>query len=117
MLFELLTAKYPGMRRWLTQRLCALSMAVVLLLLWLRVMWLSPQSFSEWKALFAPWWWRLLTLWFFVCMLLHAWLGVRDVLRDYVPHLGIRNVLQWLVNIAVFGNALAVMWILFGMDF
>jgi len=117
MLFELLTAKYPGMRRWLTQRLCALSMAVVLLLLWLRVMWLSPQSFSEWQALFAPWWWRLLTLWFFVCMLLHAWLGVRDVLRDYVPHLGIRNVLQWLVNIAVFGNALAVMWILFGMDF
>lgn len=117
MLFELLTAKYPGMRRWLTQRLCALSMAVVLLLLWLRVMWLSPQSFSEWQALFAPWWWRLLTMWFFVCMLLHAWLGVRDVLRDYVPHLGIRNVLQWLVNIAVFGNALAVMWILFGMDF
>ncbi len=117
MLFELLTAKYPGMRRWLTQRLCALSMAVVLLLLWLRVMWLSPQSFSEWQALFAPWWWRLLTLWFFVCMLLHAWLGVRDVLRDYVPHLGIRNVLQSLVNIAVFGNALAVMWILFGMDF
>lgn len=117
MLFELLTAKYPGMRRWLTQRLCALSMAVVLLLLWLRVMWLSPQSFSEWQALFAPWWWRLLTLWFFACMLLHAWLGVRDVLRDYVPHLGIRNVLQWLVNIAVFGNALAVMWILFGMDF
>jgi succinate dehydrogenase / fumarate reductase, membrane anchor subunit len=117
MLFELLTAKYPGMRRWLTQRLCALSMAVVLLLLWLRVMWLSPQSFSEWQALFAPWWWRLLTLWFFACMLLHAWLGVRDVLRDYVPHLGIRNVLQWLVNIAVCGNALAVMWILFGMDF
>jgi len=117
MLFELLTAKYPGMRRWLTQRLCALSMAVVLLLLWLRVMWLSPQNFSEWQALFAPWWWRLLTFWFFVCMLLHAWLGVRDVLRDYVPHLGIRNVLQWLVNIAVFGNALAVMWILFGMDF
>lgn len=117
MLFELLTAKYPGMRRWLTQRLCALSMAVVLLLLWLRVMWLSPQSFNEWQALFVPWWWRLLTLWFFVCMLLHAWLGVRDVLRDYVPHLGIRNMLQWLVNIAVFGNALAVMWILFGMDF
>jgi len=117
MLFELLTAKYPGMRRWLTQRLCALSMAVVLLLLWLRVMWLSPQSFTEWQALFAPWWWRLLTLWFFACMLLHAWLGVRDVLRDYVPHLGIRGVLQWLVNIAVWGNAFAVLWILFGMDF
>jgi len=117
MLFELLTAKYPGMRRWLTQRLCALSMAVVLLLLWLRVIWLSPQDYSEWQALFAPLWWRLLSVWFFVCMLLHAWLGVRDVLRDYVPHLGIRAVLQWLVNFAVWGNAIAVMWILLGMNF
>jgi succinate dehydrogenase / fumarate reductase, membrane anchor subunit len=117
MLLELLTAKYPGMRRWLTQRLCALSMAVVLLLLWLRVMCLSPQDYREWQALFAPLWWRLLTVWFFVCMLLHAWLGVRDVLRDYVPHLGVRTVLQWLVNLAVWGNAIAVMWILFGMNF
>lgn len=117
MLFELLTAKYPGMRRWLTQRLCALSMALVLLLLWVRVMWLSPNDFSEWQALFAPLWWRLLTGWFFACMLLHAWLGVRDVLRDYVPHLGIRAMLQWLVNIAVWGNALAVVWILCGIHF
>ncbi|WP_029149197.1 succinate dehydrogenase, hydrophobic membrane anchor protein [Methylophilus sp. 5] len=117
MLFELLTAKYPGMRRWLTQRLCALSMAVVLLLLLIRVVWLSPHSYDDWLALFAPLWWRLLVVWFFVCMLLHAWLGVRDVLRDYVQHLGIRAVLQGLVNVAVCGNALAVLWILFGMDF
>lgn len=117
MLFELLTAKYPGMRRWLTQRLCAVSMALVLLLFWIRVVWLSPQGYSDWLAVFAPLWWRLLMLWFFACMLLHAWLGVRDVLRDYVPHLGIRAVLQWLVNIAVWGNGMAVVWILFGMNF
>ncbi|MFD0930930.1 succinate dehydrogenase, hydrophobic membrane anchor protein [Methylophilus glucosoxydans] len=115
MLFELLTAKYPGMRRWLTQRLCALSMAFGLLLFCMRLLWLSPASYHDWVALFAPWWWRLLTLWFFICMLLHAWLGVRDVLRDYVPHLGVRSVLQRLVDIAVWGNALAVLWILFGM--
>jgi succinate dehydrogenase / fumarate reductase membrane anchor subunit len=117
MLFELLTAKYPGMRLWLTQRLCALSMAAGLLLFWVRVLWLAPQDYTGWVAVFAPWWWRLLSVWFFICMLLHAWLGVRDVLRDYVSHLGIRAVLQWLVNLAVLGNALAVGWILFGMKF
>lgn len=117
MLFELLTARYPGMRLWLTQRLCALSMAIVLLLFWGRVLWLAPQDYAAWMAVFSPVWWRLLMLWFFICMLMHAWLGVRDVLRDYVPHLGVRLMLQWLVNIAVCGNALAVLWILFGMDF
>ncbi len=61
-------------------------------------------------------WWRWLVVWFFVCMLLHAWLGVRDVLRDYVPHLPSRWVLQAMVDIAVLGNALAVLWILFGMN-
>lgn len=116
MIFELLTAKYPGMRRWLTQRLCALSMALVLLLFWVRLMWLAPHDHADWVMLFAPLWWRLLTVWFFVCMLLHAWLGVRDVLRDYVPHLATRAVLQWLVDMMVAGNALAVVWILFGMN-
>jgi succinate dehydrogenase / fumarate reductase, membrane anchor subunit len=115
MLFELLTAKYPGMRLWLTQRLCALSMALGLLLFWLRVCWLAPADYAGWVAVFSPWWWRLLSVWFFICMLMHAWLGVRDVLRDYVPNLRCRYVLQWLVNLAVLGNALAILWILFGM--
>lgn len=117
MRLELLTARYPGMRRWLTQRLCALSMAVYLLLLGLRIGWISPAGFSGWQTVFAPWWWRALTGWFFVCMLLHAWLGVRDVLRDYVPHLSLRAILQWLVDMAVLGNLLAAGWILSGLDF
>ena len=117
MLLELLTARYPGMRLWLTQRLCALSMAIVLLLFWLRVFWLAPQDYAGWLAVFAPVWCRLLCLWFFICLWMHAWLGVRDVLRDYVPQLRVRAVMLVLVNAAVIGNALAVLWILFGMDF
>lgn len=117
MLLQLLTARYPGMRRWLTQRLCALSMAMYVLCLLCRLWWLAPADFAAWHAAFAPLWWRLLTLWFFLCMALHAWLGVRDVLRDYVPHLPTRGVLQWLVDIAVWLELLAAAWILFGLDF
>lgn len=117
MWLELLTARYPGMRRWLTQRLCALTMAIYLLLFMLRIWWLSPADFEGWQALFDPWWWRVLTGWFFICMLLHAWLGVRDVLRDYVPHLDLRACLQWLVDLAVIGNLLAAGWILLGLNF
>lgn len=117
MLVELLSARYPGMRRWLTQRLCALSMAVVLLLYCIRICWLAPQDHAGWVSIFAPVWWRLLALCFFISMLLHAWLGIRDVLRDYVPHAGIRQGLQVVVNIAVWADLLAVGWILFGMSY
>lgn len=117
MYLELLTARYPGMRRWLTQRLCALSMALYLLLLLLRLSLLAPADFTGWQAVFSPLWWRLLTLWFFLCLALHAWLGVRDVLRDYVPHLPSRHVIQVLADIALWLELLAVLWILFGLDF
>lgn len=117
MLFELLTSRYPGMRRWLTQRLCAFTMALYLLLFVVRLAWLAPHDYAAWQAMFAPMWWRVLTWWFFMCMLMHAWLGVRDVLRDYVPHLGARAVLQWLVDVVLLVNLLAIVWILFGLDF
>lgn len=98
MLLELLTSRYPGMRQWLMQRLSATLMAVYLLLLVLRVLMLSPTGFTQWQTFFPPLWWRALTWLFFALMLLHAWIGVRDVLRDYVSHLKTRTVLQLLVD-------------------
>ena len=104
MLFELLTSKYPGMRQWLMQRLSASIMALYFLLLVVRVAFSTPNNYEAWQAFFAPVWWRLLTLLFFLFMLLHAWIGVRDVLRDYVANLRVRAVMQVLVDVALLGN-------------
>lgn len=117
MLIELLSARYPGMRRWLTQRLCALSMAVIIVALLMRILLLAPQDFATWQAVFSPWGWRILTWWFFVCMAVHARLGVKDVLRDYVPHLPTRAVLHWGVELSVWLETVAVTWLLFGSVF
>lgn len=117
MLIELLSHRYPGMRRWLTQRLCAVSMAVVFVLLLVRVCWLAPQDFLGWQAVFSPMVWRVLTGWFFVCMAIHARLGVKDVLRDYVPHLPTRAVMQWAVELSVWCEVAAVTWLLSGSVF
>ena len=104
MLFELLTSKYPGMRQWLMQRLSATVMAVYVVLLVVRMVLSTPDNYQEWHAFFAPVWWRLLTLLFFAFMLLHAWIGVRDVLRDYVFNLRLRAVMQVLVDAALLLN-------------
>lgn len=99
MLIELLTKRYPGMRLWLAQRLSAVAMAAYLLLLALLVLLKQPQDYQGWYALMSPWWWRVLTLLFFVSLMMHAWLGVRDVFKDYIFNLRLRAVLQITVDV------------------
>lgn len=118
MRLELLSARYPGMRRWLIQRLSALCMVLYLLVLLCRLLIAgSPVDYQHWHAQFSPCWWRLLTLCFFICLLLHAWLGVRDVLRDYVSHLSLRIALQHGFTVLVGLEFLAAVHILFGANF
>lgn len=113
MIIELLTKKYPGMRLWLAQRLSAVVMAVYLLLLALMVLLKQPQGYADWYALMTPWWWRILTLVFFVSLIMHAWLGVRDVFKDYIFNLRLRAVLQVLVDVLLviyLGWAGMILW-------
>lgn len=98
MLIELLTKRYPGMRLWLAQRLSAVFMAAYLLMLALILLLKQPQGYADWYALMTPWWWRVFTLLFFVALLMHAWLGVRDVFKDYIFNLRLRAVLQIAVD-------------------
>ena len=99
MLIELLTDKYPGMRFWLTQRLRALVMAAYLVLVILLLVIVQPARFEAWHALVSPVWFRLATILFFASLCMHAWLGVRDVLRDYVFNQGLRGYLQIIVDV------------------
>lgn len=113
MLIELLTKKYPGMRLWLAQRLSALVMAGYLLLLALLLLIMQPADYGSWLALMSPWWWRLLTLLFFMSLIMHAWLGVRDVFKDYIFNLNLRAVMQILVDVLLIiylGWAGVILW-------
>ncbi len=99
MLIQLLTNKYPGMRIWLSQRLTALVMAFYIVLLLVMLLIMQPAGFAAWHAFIAPIWFRLLTLIFFMCLFIHAWLGVADVLKDYVFNKTLRGYMQIVVDI------------------
>ncbi|MGB2832052.1 MAG: succinate dehydrogenase, hydrophobic membrane anchor protein [Methylotenera sp.] len=99
MLIQLLTNKYPGMRLWLSQRLTALVMAIYLVLLVLMLILWRPAGFAGWHAFVSPMWFRLATWLFFMCLFMHAWLGVADVLKDYVFNKTLRAYLQMAVDI------------------
>ena len=99
MLIQLLTNKYPGMRIWLSQRLTALVMAFYIVLIVIMLLIMQPAGFTAWQDFVSPIWFRLLTLIFFMCLFMHAWLGVADVLKDYVFNKTLRGYMQIAVDI------------------
>jgi succinate dehydrogenase / fumarate reductase membrane anchor subunit len=72
-----------GLPAWLVQRLSAIYMAlycVVATIAWL----VSPApDYPAWRALFAHPLIAIATAMFLLALLLHTWVGIRDVILDY----------------------------------
>lgn len=83
-----------GTQMWLMQRASALVM-VVLLAPFLLYVWLTgPHDFTTWRALFAPLAAKAVVLLFVAAVLVHAWIGLREILIDYVHALAVRLALH-----------------------
>lgn len=107
---QLLTKQYPGMRLWLSQRLTALAMASYIFVLVLMLLILQPTGFEAWHNFVAPVWFRLATLVFFMCLFMHAWLGISDVLKDYVFNIALRGYMQIAVDVLLVAY---LFWLIF----
>jgi succinate dehydrogenase / fumarate reductase membrane anchor subunit len=73
-----------GLRAWLLQRLSALYLSGYLL--WALVYFsLHPvNDYAAWRALWMQPSMAIGTALLFIALLVHAWVGVRDVILDYV---------------------------------
>jgi succinate dehydrogenase / fumarate reductase membrane anchor subunit len=110
---RLVVGAHYGVRDWLVQRATAVLMALFTLVVVVQVLLPGELSYSKWAGIFAHQWMKVLTFVTIGSILWHAWVGVRDVLMDYVTQLAPRLVLQvvaiaWLVGCA--GWALQVLW-------
>lgn len=83
-----------GLRDWLVQRVTAVVMAVYSVLMLLIVLFMRPRHFGDWRALFDHQWMKLASLLFLLALFWHAWIGLRDILMDYVKPVGVRLALQ-----------------------
>jgi succinate dehydrogenase / fumarate reductase membrane anchor subunit len=79
-----------GVAGWLVQRMSAVVMAAYTLIVLGVLLAQPPTSYLAWRDLFAHGWMRLATLLFFVAMMLHAWIGMRDVVMDYLRSTALR---------------------------
>ncbi len=97
-----------GMRAWLLQRLTAVY------LLWYGIFFgfyisQSPvHGFESWRALFIHPVSNIATAVFFYSLLYHAWVGIRDILIDYVPLAYLRFFL-WIAM--TFGLSILAVWV------
>jgi len=113
MVKRIVTGAHYGLRDWVMQRVTAIIMAVYTPVFLIALSCASPLTYESWKNLFAQGWMRLATFLFLVSVFLHAWVGMRDILMDYVKPAGIRFALQMLVMVALVGYcgwAVQVLW-------
>lgn len=101
-----------GFRAWLLQRLSAVYMALFIGMFVLHQVLDAPGSYQEWRDWMALPFIAVTASLFFATLLIHAWVGLRDVIMDYVHPLGVRFVLLTLVAASLLAMGLWVLRIL-----
>ena len=103
-----------GTRDWIAQRVTAALMALFTLAVLLQVLVArGPLGYESWARSFANQPMKMLTFATVVALAYHEWVGMRDVLMDYVKPVGARLVLQFAVIVylvACAGWAVQVLW-------
>jgi succinate dehydrogenase / fumarate reductase membrane anchor subunit len=86
-----------GTGDWLLQRLTAVVMAGYTVFLVVALAVHRPMGYAEWKAIFSEMWFQVGTMLFAAALLYHAWVGMRDILMDYLKPTALRLAAEFAV--------------------
>jgi succinate dehydrogenase / fumarate reductase membrane anchor subunit len=103
MVRRLVVGAHYGLRDWLAQRITAVIIAAYSVIVAGVVLTNTPLTFAVWRDLFAQGWMRVATLLFAASLVWHTWVGVRDILMDYIKPDGLRLTLQVVVLLVLAG--------------
>ena len=102
-----------GWQDWLAQRVTAVVMTLFSVVIIGLVVVKGTINYADWRALFQSQAFRILALLFLLSVYYHAWIGIRDVLMDYIKPVSIRLSLQVLVILTLFAFtiwSIAILW-------
>jgi succinate dehydrogenase / fumarate reductase membrane anchor subunit len=115
MVNRIVTGAHYGLRDWLVQRVTAVVMVVYAVIM-VGYLLLQPSfGYDTWAELFSSNVIRTFSLLFFLSLFYHAWIGVRDIVMDYVKPAGIRLTIHVLVILALVLYLIWSVQILWGM--
>jgi succinate dehydrogenase / fumarate reductase membrane anchor subunit len=110
---RVVTGAHYGLRDWLAQRITAVIMAVYTVIAVVVLILNKNITYAVWRDLFSQGWMRVATLLFAAGLAWHAWVGMRDILMDYIKPDGLRLGLQVgvLLTIAAYmGWTVQILW-------
>ena len=115
MVSRVVTGAHYGLRDWLIQRITAALMAVYGVPLAGYLLLQPHLDYDVWTALFSGQPMRTFTLLFLLSLFYHAWIGIRDIVMDYIKPTGVRLAIHVLVIMVSLLYAIWAMQILWGM--
>ena len=104
-----MTRKVSGFQAWVVQRLSAIYLAVYLIYLFGYFSLSPPVSYIAWKAWLTNPAVSVSLALFFLSLLMHAWIGIRDVVIDYIHPLPSRLIVLSVVAMTLMASGF---WIL-----
>ena len=100
---------YDGQRAWVVQRISALLLLVLIVFGVLALPFASPLDFAGWRAFAGGVLGGPLIALLFGALCAHAWVGMRDIVLDYIQPRGLRLAVLSLIAIVLFGVLVRVL--------
>ena len=100
---------YDGQRAWVVQRISALLLLVLIVFGVLALPFASPLDFAGWRAFAGGVLGGPLIALLFGALCAHAWVGMRDIVLDYIQPRGLRLAVLSLIAIVLVGVLVRVL--------
>jgi len=100
---------FDGQRAWVIQRISALLLLMLILFGVLALPFAPPLDFSGWRAFAGGVLGGPLIALLFGALCAHAWVGMRDIVLDYIQPRGLRLAVLSLIAIELFGVLVLVL--------
>ena len=92
-----------GLRDWLLQRITAVYLGGFVVYLMAHFFLQPPQSYEQWRMWIGQPLVAIASASFILAMLLHGWVGIRDVIFDYIHSVSLRLLLLSLIGLLLVG--------------
>ena len=103
---DILSRQTHGLRDWLLQRVTAVYIGCFVVYLVVHFMLQPPQGYEQWHAWIGQPLIAIASAGFILAMLLHGWVGIRDVIFDYIHSISMRLTILSLIGLLLVGCGL-----------
>lgn len=103
---------FSGQAPWLLQRLTALLLIAVLLVLCIAILLGMLPDYSSWRAFVTDSHGATIVFVIYVAICAHAWIGARDVLLDYVKPIPLRLLLLVAISLMLAATSIRLLLVI-----